>query len=487
MYQYRTGLGQVWVGSQLPPSPSTNIIWLKPSDDKRVLWEIRTFNIYKEEWEVLTSAALTAEGLLKLIYSLEKKVNSLEELKVVLYDQVQSLTDEEKLIARDNIGAISEDDLPEIVQQSGTRTDAVMSQNSVTEMFLTVNNILNDCTRLPTYDPNTYKLTFKTVNGATLEIDFPIEELGLSYNPETESIEFTNHAGEVESIPVSAFVKEYLGSVGDAIQITIDNNNFIHAVLLKNSINWDNLSKELQLKIDNAFSLEELEKHAVLYDKVQTLEDSQKIQARQNIRAASQDDVNEINQILFTQYTSLTMSRTPTLFEKGVSTQVTLNWSTKFNNQEIEPDSISVKKGSQVLTSDKTLKTIKDSISDTQVYSMTAVIKGITKTASVTVSAYYPMYFGASIKDSLVSSDILSLTKQPIKASPSGNVTIEVEDNEYIWLCVPSNMTINSVKSGGFDVPMAAPITVVVNGKGNYKCYRSANKFVAGTFVGVIA
>lgn len=291
MYQYRTGLGQVWVGTKLPPSPSTNIIWLKPSDDKRVLWEIRTFNIYKEEWEVLTSAALTAEGLLKLIYSLEKKVDSLEELKVVLYDQVQSLT----------------------------------------------------------------------------------------------------------------------------------------------------------------------------------------------------EDVNEINQILFTQYTSLTMSRTPTLFEKGVSTQVTLNWSTKFNNQEIEPDSISVKKGSQVLTSDKTLKTIKDSISDTQVYSMTAVIKGITKTASVTVSAYYPMYFGASIKDSLVSSDILSLTKQPIKASPSGNVTIEVEDNEYIWLCVPSNMTINSVKSGGFDVPMAAPITVVVNGKGNYKCYRSANKFVAGTFVGVIA
>lgn len=291
MYQYRTGLGQVWVGSKLPPSPSTNIIWLKPSDDKRVLWEIRTFNIYKEEWEVLTSAALTAEGLLKLIYSLEKKVDSLEELKVVLYDQVQSLT----------------------------------------------------------------------------------------------------------------------------------------------------------------------------------------------------EDVNEINQILFTQYTSLTMSRTPTLFEKGVSTQVTLNWSTKFNNQEIEPDSISVKKGSQVLTSDKALKTIKDSISDTQTYSMTAMIKGITKTASVTVNAYYPMYFGASIKDALVSSEVLSLTKQPIKASPSGNVTIEVEANEYIWLCVPSNMTINSVKSGGFDVPMAAPVTVAVNGKGNYKCYRSANKFVAGTFVGVIA
>lgn len=226
---------------------------------------------------------------------------------------------------------------------------------------------------------------------------------------------------------------------------------------------------------------------AVLYDKAQTLQDSEKLQARENIGAASQADVDEINQILFTQYTALTMSRTPASFEKGVETAVTLNWSTKFNNQEITPDSIKVKKGSTVLTTDKTLKTIGDNVSDTQAYSMTAVIKGITKTASVTVNAYYPMYFGASAKDALVSADVLALTKQPIKSSPAGNVTVEVGANEYLWLCVPSTMTINSVKSGGFDVPMAAPVTVAVDGKGNYKCYRSAGPFAEGTFNGVIA
>lgn len=226
---------------------------------------------------------------------------------------------------------------------------------------------------------------------------------------------------------------------------------------------------------------------AVLYDKAQTLQDSEKLQARENIGAASQADVDEINQILFTQYTALTMSRTPASFEKGVETAVTLNWSTKFNNQEITPDSIEVKKGSTVLTTDKTLKTIGDNVSDTQAYSMTAVIKGITKTASVTVNAYYPMYFGASAKDALVSADVLALTKQPIKSSPAGNVTVEVGANEYLWLCVPSTMTINSVKSGGFDVPMAAPVTVAVDGKGNYKCYRSAGPFAEGTFNGVIA
>lgn len=226
---------------------------------------------------------------------------------------------------------------------------------------------------------------------------------------------------------------------------------------------------------------------AVLFSRAQSLADSQKLQARNNIGAASQADVDDINQILFTQYTALSMSRTPASFEKGIETNVTLNWSTKFNNQEIEPDLLEVKKGSEVLTSDKTLKTIGDSVTDTQVYSMTAVIKGITKTASVTVNAYYPMYFGASVNDVLASADVLAMTKQPIKSSPAGNVTIEVGANEYLWLCVPSTMSINSVKSGGFDVPMAAPVTVAVDGKGDYKCYRSASPFAEGTFNGVIA
>ncbi len=226
---------------------------------------------------------------------------------------------------------------------------------------------------------------------------------------------------------------------------------------------------------------------AVRYDEAQGLEDAQKTQARENIGAASQKDVDDINQILFTQYTALSMSRTPASFEKGIETEVTLNWSTKFNNQEIEPDSLEVKKGGEVLTSDKTLKTVKDSVTDTQAYSMTAVIKGITKTASVTANAYYPMYFGASAKNALESADILAMTKQPIKSSPAGNATVEVGANEYLWLCVPSTMSINSVKSGGFDVPMAAPVTVAVDGKGDYKCYRSASPFAEGTFTGVIA
>lgn len=413
MYSYKTGLGQVWVGAKLPPNPGSNIIWLRPSDDHRVLWEIRTYNIYKERWEVLTSAALTADGLLILIRDLEKRCKSLEELKVVLYDTIQNLTPEEQKIARQNIGAISLEDLHldenvtrlaieltindekvysvvtpletltehyrkfladptkyvwqlylkvgedqlglvplfiitygglhigfyspdlsgetkyvslntngdvviratvnnygptlvEVVQSTGDSTEKVMSQKAVTEELskkaslesvtesISVHNtstiahadireLLNTCVGLPAYDSSSYKITFTTLAGATVEIDLPIEQLALRYNAETDSIEFDNADGTTTSIPVSAFVKEYVGSIGDRIQVSIDENNVIHATILKNSIDWDCLSFELQERINDHVTSADFATKAVRTDIAQTLTTAQQAQAFENL------------------------------------------------------------------------------------------------------------------------------------------------------------------------------------------------------------
>lgn len=311
MYSYKTGLGQVWVGSKLPPNPANNIIWLRPSDDHKVLWEIRTYNIYKERWEVLTSAALTADGLLILIRDLEKRCKSLEELKVVLYDTIQNLTPEEQKIARQNIGAISLEDLPpqvEVLQEVGSSTTAVMSQNAVTEELskkasvesvtdgisahntsstshADIRKLLNTCVGLPAYDSSSYKITFTTLAGASVEIDLPIEQLALRYNAETESIEFDNADGTTTSIPVSAFVKEYVGSIGDRIQISIDENNAIHATVLKNSIDWNCLSVELQERINDHVTSVDFATKAVRTDIEQTLSIEAQNQALENIGA----------------------------------------------------------------------------------------------------------------------------------------------------------------------------------------------------------
>jgi hypothetical protein len=413
MYSYKTGLGQVWVGSKLPPDPANNIIWLRPSDDHRVLWEIRTYNIYKERWEVLTSAALTAEGLLVLIRDLEKDVKSLQELKVVLYDTVQDLTPEQQQIARQNIGAVSLEDLPfdetitrlaieltindekvysvvtpletltehyrkfladptkyvwqlylkvgedklglvplfiitygglhigfyspdtsgetkyvslntngdvvigatvnnygptlvEVVQSTGDSIEKVMSQKAVTEELskkassesvtesisvhntsstshADIRNLLNTCVGLPAYDSSSYKITFTTLAGASVEIDLPIEQLALRYNAETESIEFDNADGTTTSIPVSAFVKEYVGSIGDRIQISIDENNAIHATVLKNSIDWNCLSVELQERINDRVTSSDFATKAVRTDITQNFSASEQAQALANL------------------------------------------------------------------------------------------------------------------------------------------------------------------------------------------------------------
>ena len=415
MYSYKTGLGQVWVGSKLPPNSGSNIIWLRPSDDHRVLWEIRTYNIYKERWEVLTSAALTADGLLILIRDLEKRCKSLEELKVVLYDTIQNLTPEEQKIARQNIGAISLEDLHldenvtrlaieltindekvysvvtpletltehyrkfladptkyvwqlylkvgedqlglvplfiitygglhigfyspdlsgetkyvslntngdvviratvnnygptlvEVVQSTGDSTEKVMSQKAVTEELskkaslesvtesisvhntsstshADIRNLLNTCVGLPTYDSSSYKITFTTLAGASVEIDLPIEQLALRYNVETDSIEFDNADGTTTSIPVSAFVKEYVGSIGDRIQVSIDENNVIHATVLKNSIDWDCLSFELQERINDHVTSADFATKVVRTDIAQSLSLAAQNQALENIGA----------------------------------------------------------------------------------------------------------------------------------------------------------------------------------------------------------
>lgn len=199
-------------------------------------------------------------------------------------------------------------DVFEIVQGPGSSTTAVMSQNAVTEELrkkasmesvtesisahntsttahADIRELLNTCVGLPAYDSSSYKITFTTLAGATVEIDLPIEQLALRYNTETESIEFDNADGTTTSIPVSAFVKEYVGSISDRIRVSIDENNVIHATILKNSIDWDCLSFELQERINDHVTSADFATKVVRTDIAQSLSLAAQNQALENIGA----------------------------------------------------------------------------------------------------------------------------------------------------------------------------------------------------------
>lgn len=201
---------------------------------------------------------------------------------------------------------------------------------------------------------------------------------------------------------------------------------------------------------------------------------------------------DEVWEVLYTQFTQISgFSVSPTIIEKGVDADITIRGNNLFNSKPLVPETLSVKRGTTVINSTPIASlNIKDTINtedDRTTYTLSITSKGVTKTATANVNAYYPMYFGHSAKAALTGEDVLGLTKQAIKSSPNGTYNMMgIAEGEYVWLCVPSNFSITKVTSSGFGVPMAAAVTVTVEGKGSYKCYRTEGALKAGNFNFVI-
>lgn len=202
---------------------------------------------------------------------------------------------------------------------------------------------------------------------------------------------------------------------------------------------------------------------------------------------------NSIWEVLYNQFVQISeFGVSPTIVEKGVATTININGRFLFAGEPVTPDTLILKRGDALL-SDRPVDNLsgtKDTLNtndDTTTYSLSITAHGVTRNTSAIVSAYYPCYFGHTTKTIIVGTDVLSFSKQSIKSSPNGTYSMsDISQGEYVWLCIPSKFNINSVTSSGFSVPMEAAISVPVEGKGNYKCYRTSSSLVAGTFNFVI-
>lgn len=202
---------------------------------------------------------------------------------------------------------------------------------------------------------------------------------------------------------------------------------------------------------------------------------------------------NSIWEVLYDQFIQISgFGVSPTIIEKGVATDINISGRFLFAGNPLTPDTLTLKMNDHVISNRpvNNLSGTKDTLTTTSnriTYSVSITAHGVTKNASATVSTYYPCYFGHTTKTIIVGTDVLSFSKQSIKSSPNGTYSMsDISQGEYVWLCIPSNFNINSVTSSGFSVPMEAAISVPVEGKGNYKCYRTSSSLVAGTFNFVI-
>ncbi len=104
---------------------------------------------------------------------------------------------------------------------------------------------------LPSFNAQNYTLTFTTQNGAQVVIDLPLETMGLDYDAGTKEMIYTRADGTKRRIPLTEFIDIYIGSIGDEIQMTVEEGNVIRAKLLDGVVSWSKLSVALRTKIDS--------------------------------------------------------------------------------------------------------------------------------------------------------------------------------------------------------------------------------------------
>lgn len=118
-----------------------------------------------------------------------------------------------------------------------------------------------------------------------------------------------------------------------------------------------------------------------------------------------------------------------------------------------------------------------------EIYKYAVTKKG--RTGKSTTQTRYLCYFGGN-PAATMTAEILNTLNKVSATGVSFNPKVTTKDNDYIWLVVPSYLSITRVTSAGFDVTLASPQTIT-NNLGSFKAYRTANPLTAATWNLVIS
>lgn len=110
-------------------------------------------------------------------------------------------------------------------------------------------------------------------------------------------------------------------------------------------------------------------------------------------------------------------------------------------------------------------------------YTAELEIGGVQRIVEMSVPVVYPVYYGAGFQASGIT------TQATARKTPAGRYMFTAaQDESYIFIIIPSGMSVNYVKMGGIDVPMELPTGMFI-GSVQYLCYRSSNTYDAGDYV----
>lgn len=175
----------------------------------------------------------------------------------------------------------------------------------------------------------------------------------------------------------------------------------------------------------------------------------------------------------------------------NVSTMKTdVVYSVKSDNEYLVPDTLNITKkvndtAETILTNYPTSNSslITPIQGAREIFKFAVTKKG--RTSKSTSQTRYLCYFGGN-PASTMTAEILNTLNKVSATGVSFNPKVTTKDNDYIWLVVPSYLSISRVTSAGFDVPLSAP-QAINNNLGIFKAYRTINPLTATTWNLVIS
>ena len=170
--------------------------------------------------------------------------------------------------------------------------------------------------------------------------------------------------------------------------------------------------------------------------------------------------------------------------------QTEIRYSVSSDNKPLVPDTSIISKqindnaAKNISTTPSSGGTISTPIEGAREIFKYAVTKEGRTGKSATQTRYLCYHGGNSA--ATMTTEILNTLNKVSATGVSFNPKVTTNDNDYIWLVVPSYLSITRVTSAGFDVTLAAPQTIT-NNIGSFKAYRTANPLTAATWNLVIS
>lgn len=243
----------------------------------------------------------------------------------------------------------------------------------------------------------------------------------------------------------------------------IKNEAITNEKMANDSLTKDKLDPELRKALDAAVGLPD--------DLVTMIQDVDK-------------NLNKLNDTVYPIVLGFTIN-------SNVSTMKTdVIYSVKSDNAYLVPDTLSITKkvndtAETILTNYPTSNSsLTTPIQGAREVFRFAVAKEGRTSQSISQTKYLCYYGGNA--ESTITAEILNTLNRVSTTGVSFNPKVTTKDNDYIWLVVPSYLSITRVTSAGFDVTLAAPQTIT-NSLGTFKAYHTANPLTPATWNLVIS